>query len=436
MEKEIVEMIEQRKETRNVDYKAPHAWDTESKAGLAKDIMAFSNTRDGGTLIIGISEKKDGSGYDIKGLTSDQLKTYDISSIGSYVNERCEPAPKYDVLKRQYQEKSLVIIQVSEFDSAPIICKKDAQKPYEKKDFIFKKGQILVRTDDAKSKPIQSAEEMHKLLGLAITKKGDELLQSIQRIIKGSPIEEPVIPPEKMYHEEIEKTKESFEEAFRDYGKDGFWEFVVYPLEYVEKRIDNYQELKDEILNATVYLRGGFPYHIIDRTIVSNLKNGVKGFTKAINPPAYELWHMYRSGYFISKQILMEDLYPEIKQIPGKTLEYTETIFRVIENLLFAKRLFEAMEYEGQIYYRISLGNCQDRELRSLFRKGVHFGHEYKCLEDKVEYEKQSDFDQFRSLWPEPSVDALTEIFALFNADQIPGKVIRKIVNGFLQRKF
>lgn len=437
MAAEVVEMIEQSKETRNVDYKAPHAWDKdnfESKAGLTKDIMAFSNTQDGGTLIIGIGEREDGTGYDIEGLTHDQLRTYDISSVGSFVNERCEPAAKFDLRTFEYRGKHLIVIQISEFDSVPIVCKKDAQKRGGK-DFIFKKGQIFIRTDDAKSKPIQSAEEMHKLLGLGITKKGDELLQSIQRIIRGFPIIETAITPEEMYFEEIEQSEEDFQNAFKDYEEYGFWDFVVYPLEYIEKRIDNHRELKDRLQEAKVTLRSrSFPYTRGEEIL--NVKNGIRKSAEYTTTRFYQIWRLYMSGYFESRQLLEEDVYRETDINSRKALDFTSTIYRATENLLFLKRFFEAIEYEGSIYYRILLGNSRDRWLRSLFDSKYHIDLDYACSQSTVEHGNRVFFDQFRSLWPEPCVDALIEIFALFNADRIPREMITKIVNDFLQRRF
>jgi len=51
---ELKELVGQKSETRNLDYKASFNWDTadnDAKCELVKDILALLNTQDGGCLL-------------------------------------------------------------------------------------------------------------------------------------------------------------------------------------------------------------------------------------------------------------------------------------------------------------------------------------------------------------------------------------------------
>lgn len=68
----VHELIRLGNENRNLDYKGAFPWDKASndeKCAIAKDVLAFSNTRDGGMILIGVNDK---SGV-LEGLTEEQF---------------------------------------------------------------------------------------------------------------------------------------------------------------------------------------------------------------------------------------------------------------------------------------------------------------------------------------------------------------------------
>jgi len=79
-EEQIALLLEAGYELRNKEYKPPFRWD-DDKSKWAKDkviraVLAMTNTRYGGQIVIGI-EVKDDRTVILKGVTDEQLKSFD-----------------------------------------------------------------------------------------------------------------------------------------------------------------------------------------------------------------------------------------------------------------------------------------------------------------------------------------------------------------------
>lgn len=59
MKKGDIEALLSTGEFRNLDFKASHELDKKAKIEITKDLLAFSNTHDGGRIIVGVKEDKD-----------------------------------------------------------------------------------------------------------------------------------------------------------------------------------------------------------------------------------------------------------------------------------------------------------------------------------------------------------------------------------------
>lgn len=207
-------LINLKTENKNLDYKEFLNWSansTEDKLSIVKDILAMSNTQDGGKIIFGV---KDGD-YSFVGLNKSEYESFDPTKLNDFLHKHCDPQTSCAVYKQEIDNKFVIIVDVPEFKELPIICKADAnssEKPYP---IILKKGQLYIRTEKGTSQAISSSEEMRELLTRATQKKGDDLLSNIEKLIKGK-----AVPSEaedkKKYNEEILEAEIVFKEKIKE----------------------------------------------------------------------------------------------------------------------------------------------------------------------------------------------------------------------------
>ncbi len=122
---EIRELLAQKAETRNLDFKAPFNWDNadnDAKCELVKDILALLNTQDGGRIIIGVED----STLAPVSLSDVEFASFDTTKVNDFLYRYTDPQSSCEVQKLTVDNFKLVVINVVEFTDLPIICKKAA----------------------------------------------------------------------------------------------------------------------------------------------------------------------------------------------------------------------------------------------------------------------------------------------------------------------
>src|SRR5262245_20728513 len=84
-------------ERQHVERKGPMAFEGEHRLELAKDNRAMANTRDGGTILIGVSEDRQSGTWRKDGLSAGQARTFDVTKVHDFVKERAAPPVKLAV---------------------------------------------------------------------------------------------------------------------------------------------------------------------------------------------------------------------------------------------------------------------------------------------------------------------------------------------------
>jgi predicted HTH transcriptional regulator len=141
---EVLELIQRKAETANLDYKAGFEWTKQNRdlqLELVRDMMAMANTRDGGTIILGVA---DGS-YAINGITAGMIQSLDQTDIGQMLASYADTAVAFEVQKAKVDGKDMVAIRVAEFEQDPVICTqaafgRDPSKP------ILRSGAAYIRS--------------------------------------------------------------------------------------------------------------------------------------------------------------------------------------------------------------------------------------------------------------------------------------------------
>lgn len=162
--------VQHRKEERYLEYKRSMMWtgNNTTKVKVAKAMMAMSNLRNGGVVVIGMREVKKGV-WEPENMTAERVTSFNQDDIAQWVNDCAIPAVQFKVEPFTHDDNEFVIIQVQEFDSVPTICHK--QKPRGGNE-VLKTGAIYYRSKRKnESAPISSDEDMRELIELAVRKE-------------------------------------------------------------------------------------------------------------------------------------------------------------------------------------------------------------------------------------------------------------------------
>ena len=170
-------ILKQEFETNHVDFKRGFNWHTFKdyhKTKFAKHLAAMSNIPGGGMLIFGVADNKE-----VCGVSELDIRSFDRTPVDHYISQYIDPLPQYHVMNVEYRGVQLLIIEVDEFAEIPCICKHEYEG-------VLRAGGVYIR-HNASSMLVQRASQMRVLIDLAVTKKKDELLTSIEEILDHKP---------------------------------------------------------------------------------------------------------------------------------------------------------------------------------------------------------------------------------------------------------
>ena len=164
-------------ESQAVEFKGSADWQS-LKWHVICTTMAMCNLRDGGVIIVGASER--GDTWDLSGIETNHLGTYDIDDIIDSINKYASPPIDIEiVLVRYSNQKTFLSIQVPEFEQTPCICKKNSPDDVK----LFNRGDILIRPPGKpQTKKVEEAGELHDLLELAAEKRARRMIEAAHRI--------------------------------------------------------------------------------------------------------------------------------------------------------------------------------------------------------------------------------------------------------------
>ena len=86
----VRELLDIKSENKNLDYKEKFNWNTsskEEKTEIVKDILAMSNTQDGGNIIFGVRDND----FESIGLSEDDFKSFDQTKVNDFLHKYTDP---------------------------------------------------------------------------------------------------------------------------------------------------------------------------------------------------------------------------------------------------------------------------------------------------------------------------------------------------------
>lgn len=313
----------------------------------------------------------------------------------------------------------------------PIICKDNANSADGKRQ-ILRSGQIYIRTEKATSEAISSAQEMREFLGHALVKKGDELLQNIERLIKGRPAKTTDESKER-YDSEIDEANEFIGRVIgKELSNCGYWELLAYPVQYQEKRISELPQIRQVIEKSRVSLRGWSTPHV-DNKDTGNFGKGIE--SSIIWGVHVEGYRMYQSGLFAFRRAFWEDKESRNSDSAEKVLDFIGIIWTLTEFILFVERLHREVLGSEDIYVKIDLHDCDQRQLVCSDRS-VSFWGPYICKESHVILDGMFKGVELKASHREVAAKWAKHIFHVFNWERISDAVINDWQMKLIERKF
>jgi len=161
---QLEELISFGREQLGVEFKGPGSRnDKPFFAVIAKAMIGMANRRDGGKLIIGVSEDKN-KNLIRDGLSKEQLTTWIYDDVANSIDEYADPSLAFELSQVILDGRDFIAIEIHEFEDIPILCKKTYGD-------TLRKGACYTRP---RRKPetteIPSQVDMRDILDLAIEK--------------------------------------------------------------------------------------------------------------------------------------------------------------------------------------------------------------------------------------------------------------------------
>lgn len=172
------EIIYRGVETQELDYKAAQNWVKLPRAGKAKFVrhaLALANTK-GGYIVVGVGEDENGNPTRFQGLSEEQLKSFDPSIVGQFINLYADPSIDVDVVRPQVDGKYYAILVIRPFSGLPHVCADHCAQE-------LQQGMFYIRTPDARSRPAHRASELQKLVQRALRNQREVLGRMLRGVL-------------------------------------------------------------------------------------------------------------------------------------------------------------------------------------------------------------------------------------------------------------
>ncbi len=172
-EERFHQLIEVGYESKNLEFRDCFIWDDPNpymRERLIRSILGLANTRDGGHIILGIAENPDKTlRYD--GCPEATIGSFVFDSVKGVVDGFSDHGVDFDIAVGTHGTEKFLVIQVSEFEEFPVICKNDGQQVEASDKRLLRRGCIYVRTMQGHpATDVVMEKEMRDIIERAIDK--------------------------------------------------------------------------------------------------------------------------------------------------------------------------------------------------------------------------------------------------------------------------
>ncbi len=438
-------------ESKEHEFKGPMAWngyDKKACCEIVKDILAMANTK-GGFIVIGVEETADG--FVQRGLTPEQIASFQPEEINRYVQKYSEPPINTTLSKIEYNGKSFVIIRIPQFQSIPHICKTDFPG-------VLTKPTLYVRTDNNESAPIATTSDFHALIESAILKREQSLLTAIRSIIKGyEPERDQNQIIKERYSKQIVSSIKSFEDKnpLKEKNYIGYREVTFQPFSLFDDKRFEILRLKDALKQASIDFRG-WPFIFVshdpkDLYLIQDGVESLVAFPDFVGNDRIDFWCLYTSGLFYHRSLMWEESkdrkrteaidvnYILSKKYKGPTMDFIALEFYIAEAINSLVLLYTALDLTDEpITARFRILGSLDRLLTTYDTRRMWFDdvHPYISRIPEIIEERTYNLNEWKAGIVNLSIDIIKAVCLKFNWDNPSTMVFKEDIEKLFSRKY
>ncbi len=337
------ELIYRGIESDTLDYKAAQNWNTLSRGGKAKFVrhcLAMANTK-GGFVVVGVGEDPSGQPSNYTGLSEEEAKSFDPTSVGNFINRFADPQIDFTLERPEIDGKRYVVFVIRRFQATPHVC----SYGYEHE---LLQGVFYIRTADASSRPAYRASEIHALIQRALRNQRELLGRMIRGILYEGQNNQPAGNSENHFAEEIGHAKTFFNRRRAPLTVPTVnIELSAIPSVYVGGKysLSELRRAADEAFE---------PYY--DSDFITEKDIGDAYFTnvslRSVPEPGIKQWQIFQSGlfYFIRDYELNHNgiAYSVLLRFMGETIGFLAKFY---SNLGYAEEI---------IHIRMSISHVEN----------------------------------------------------------------------------
>ncbi|MEM6334016.1 MAG: ATP-binding protein [Planctomycetota bacterium] len=423
----LSKLLDQPHETRSFECKRGDSWQA-LRSKIARTALAMSNTRDGGTIVIGVEEVE--IDFEVTGLTEPQAASFKADDVIAFINKYADPSIDCTVSKQIFTGKVLVVIEVREFRDIPVLCKKN-----DSKDLV--EGSLYTRSfSRIESHPIRSQTEMRDLIDLAVEKA----LRAFTRTASSAGI--PLQQVASAEPNEVRRTQ-LLADTSSLYGGQ--------PLLLTDIRIDNRytrqisQERLSEIVRKCSVSSYGWYYPAVFEDDILNGDGHVQHISRLKSAPS---WRFVVDGHFICiENVQSQHFQPESPWqaagrlathealegfTPSGHIWFIQLIIRVTLFFEFAARYSTELRVMSEMLATVKLINIKDVVLTSESPARL-MRHLYRAIED-CRYEVRQSTQSLAANPREHAWIALQDLLPHFQMNHASRDVVEKVQRESLGR--
>ncbi len=182
-EEDFARLLVLQHELPGVEFKAPGPRGEKALFhSVVRAVLGMANRRDGGRIVLGLREGPSAKLEQV-GLNDEDAATWRHDHLADALASYADPYVEIHVEKRRHEDRLYVLIEVSEFEEVPVICRKGyPTNPQPGQQAILRAGAIYVRTrrkPETSEPPGQT--EMRELIELATEKRLRSFLGTVGR---------------------------------------------------------------------------------------------------------------------------------------------------------------------------------------------------------------------------------------------------------------
>jgi hypothetical protein len=336
-------------ETQELDYKAAQNWLKLSRVGKAKfarHAMAMANTH-GGYVVVGVGEDANGNPTDYTGLTDAQLRSFDPSIVGQFINLYADPSIDFDIARPEVDGKHYAVFVIRRFSGLPHVssdhCGDELQQ-----------GAFYIRTPDARSRPAYRASELHGLVQRALRNQRIVLGRMLRGVLyEGKQLAEPDAEREfpRLIQESALRCRKWL--GPRNLAHFCNLEIAAYPTEFQEDALV-LTEVKKAVGAVAVPLLSDFP--LLNRAEAESFFTNQSLLSRARSEPLdrFHFWQAFQSGLFHH----ISSLAPLTND--QREIDYPALVQRIGAALKILGDLYSELGYEDELLtFTIGLSNVE-----------------------------------------------------------------------------